>query len=95
MIVDSGISIRSAAAPANGAIAIPAMRPHPPAQPIPLERISGGYDSVARLLIPVCPPTWVKFHADQRAEEQPAGERHLAERVERHRLDQEEATISQ
>ena len=39
----------------------PAIRPQPPAQPIPLERISGGYDSVARLLIPVCPPTWVKF----------------------------------
>ncbi|MND03991.1 hypothetical protein D3C83_240590 [compost metagenome] len=42
MIVDNGRFIRKASAPTNGAIAIPAIRPQPPAQPIPLERISGG-----------------------------------------------------
>ena len=42
MIVDSGRSIRSAAAPANGRSRSPRSGPTPPAQPIPLERISGG-----------------------------------------------------
>ncbi len=60
-MVSSGSSNSSALPPRNGNNT-PPKRPMAPAQPIPVLRISGGYPRVARLLRPVCPPTWQKFH---------------------------------